>query len=151
MIRYDDSYKLKQGPSFAAAEAFISSDLPKTHTAIHYHSDVELLYIEKGKTNMIVAGHEFEASEGSLVIINPYEVHSGNTHGGEYSHKCICFDMQQIGLKLTNEIGYRNLIINADFIKPYFSLCYDAVNNRFDGWAMMAKGSLLVLFSLLLF
>ena len=97
MIRYNDSYKLKQGPSFAVAETFISSDLPKMHTAIHYHSDIELLYIEKGKTSMNVAGHEFETGDGSLVIINPYEVHSGETLSGEYSHKCICFDMQQIG------------------------------------------------------
>ena len=49
MIEYNDSYKLKQGPSFASADTYINDDSPKTHTLIHYHSDMELLFIEDGK------------------------------------------------------------------------------------------------------
>ncbi len=149
MIKYDDSYKLNQGPSFAASETLINEDLPKTHTLAHYHSDVEIIFIEDGNTNMFVAGCEFKAGKGNLIIVNPYEVHTGETLGGKYSHKCICFDMQQIGLKLSDEVGYQNLITDAEFIKPYFSLCYDAIKNRSVGWEMLAKGSLLVIFSFL--
>lgn len=149
MIEYNDSYKLQQGPSFAAAETLICGNSPQTHTLIHYHSDVELLLVEEGSTNMLVAGREFQAQKGNLIIVNPYEVHSGETLGGKYSHKCICFDMQQIGIKLDNNLGYKNLIEDTDSVKQYFSLCYDAVKNRPEGWEMMAKGSLMVMFSLL--
>lgn len=149
MIEYNDSYKLEQGPSFAVAEKTFLEKEPQTHTWLHYHSDVELLFIDEGSTNMYVAGHEFKADKGSLIIVNPYEVHSGETLGGKYRHRCICFDMGQIGLALTADKGYINHIENTECLKEYYTLCYDAVKKRFDGWEMMAKGSLLILFSLL--
>ena len=154
MIKYDDSYKLQQGSHFAVAEKQITADSPCQPTNLHYHRDMELLFIDEGKTTIQIAGREFTADKGSLIIINPYEVHSGEAHTGKYAHRCICFDMEQLGLPntaqmLSGEMGYINIIYDTSLIRPYFSACYETVKNRFDGWEMRAKGNLLMMFSAL--
>lgn len=154
MIKYDDSYKLQQGSHFAVAEKQVTALQPCQHTFLHYHRDMELLFIDEGETTMQVAGREFSASKGSLIIVNPYEVHSGEAHGGKYAHRCICFDLEQLGLPnttqmLSGEVGYINLINDTRLILPYFSSCFETIKNRFDGWEMRAKGNLLMMFSTL--
>ena len=154
MVIYDDSYKIQQGSHFAVAEKFTDDVKPWQHTVLHYHKDMELLFIEEGRTVMQVAGKTVASGKGSLIIVNPYEVHSGETLGGVYSHKCICFDMEQLGLPetadiLSGKIGYANVIDDTELIRPFFLACYEAVKNRFDGWEMRAKGNLLMMFSLL--
>ena len=154
MVKYDDSYKIQQGSYFAVAEKRLNNSQPVQHTFLHYHSDMELLYIDEGETVMQVAGREFKAAEGSLIIVNPYEVHSGETVGGRYSHRCICFDLEQLGLGETAEIllgkvGYVNLIENTEHISHYFSSCFEAVKSRSEGWEMRTKGNLLMMFSTL--
>ena len=154
MIKYDDSYKLQQGSHFAVAEKQMSYHQPQQHTFLHYHRDMELLFIDEGETTMQVAGREFEAGKGSLIIVNPYEVHSGEAHKGKYAHRCICFDLEQLGLPqttqiLAGEMGYVNYIDDTELVRQYFSACFETVKNRFDGWEMRAKGNLLMLFSAL--
>ena len=152
MVRYDDSYKIQQGSRFAVAEKTISNLKPQQHTILHYHKDMELLFIEEGGAVMQVAGTTVAAGKGSLIIVNPYEVHSGEPLGGEYAHKGICFDLEQLGLLetddiLSGKIGYVNVIEQTELVRPYFSACFEAVKNRFDGWEMRAKGNLLMMFS----
>ncbi|MBO5911988.1 MAG: helix-turn-helix transcriptional regulator [Clostridia bacterium] len=152
MLKYDDSYKIQQGSYFAVAEKQISNSQPQQHTFLHYHKDMELLFIEEGSSVMQVAGKMVKADKGSLIIVNPYEVHSGETTGGKYAHRCICFDLEQLGLPETAElllgkVGYSNVIEDTEMVQPYFSACFEAVKNRFDGWEMRAKGNLLMMFS----
>ncbi len=155
MIKYDDSYKIQQGPKFAVAEKRVRGlKVPAIHTVIHYHSDMELLFIDEGETVMQVAGRTFTANENSLILINPYEVHSGETVGSAYAHRCICFDLLQLDLPqverfLSGELAYVNNIADTDNIKQYFVDCFDAVKRRDDGWELRAKGNLLMLFSML--
>ena len=154
MVKYDDSYKIQQGSYFAVAEKQTSCITPQQHTFMHYHRDMELLFIDEGETTMQVAGRELKAGKGSLIIVNPYEVHSGETTGGKYAHRCICFDLEQLGLPqtsemLSGEMGYNNLINDTELVRQYFSACFETVKNRFDGWEMRAKGNLLMMFSAL--
>ena len=152
MVKYDDSYKIQQGSHFAVAEKQISNSKPQQHTFLHYHKDMELLFIEEGGSVMQVAGKTVKAGKGSLIIVNPYEVHSGETVGEKYAHRCICFDLEQLGLPETADIlqgliGYCNVVEETDLVRPYFSACFEAIKNRFDGWEMRAKGNLLMMFS----
>lgn len=151
---YDDSYKTEQGAHFAVAETLYNGPRPYLHTPLHYHSDMELIFVDQGETVMQIGGREVKAGPGSLLLINPYQVHTGETPGGNYAHRCICFDLTQLDLPccvdiLSAQMGYANLIAETDGIKSYFSGCYDAVKNRSAGWEMRARGNLLVLFSML--
>lgn len=155
MIKYDDSYKIRQGSKFAVSvKKFSNINAPVTHTMIHYHSDMELLFVEEGETIMQVAGHTFTAKKDSLILVNPYEVHSGITLGEKYAHSCICFDIQQLGLSeterfLSGDLAFSNHIPDADYLLPNFKNCFEAINNRTDGWDLKAKGNLMIMFSAL--
>ena len=151
MMTYDDSYKLKQGTHFAVAQMQLGEFSPRLHTHLHCHRDMELLLIDEGETVMQIAGREIRAGEGDLVLINPYEVHSGEALEGNYAHRCICFDLGQLGLPNTGELlsgqmGYASVVSQRD-IANHFSACFEAVQNRTEGWELRAKGHLLVLFA----
>lgn len=153
IVQYDDRYKIKQGAYFAVSERRISDPAPHIHTYLHYHRDMELLFIDEGEAVMQVAGHELRAGKGSLILVNPFEVHAGGTVGGQYAHRCICFDLEQLGPAETADIlagekGYVNLVEDREVL-PYFTACFEAIKNRPVGWELCAKGNLLLLFSLL--
>ena len=151
MMTYDDSYKLKQGTHFAVAQMQLGESGPRLHTHLHCHRDMELLLIDEGETLMQIAGREIRAKKGDLVLINPYEVHSGEALGGNYAHRCICFDLTQLGLPntedlLSGQMGYADVVSQAGAAHS-FSACFAAVQDRTEGWELRAKGNLLVLFS----
>ena len=62
-------------------------------TEVHNHNEFEILYIEKGSSEVTISGKTFTALEGGLVFVNPMQVHSVvHNKNAEYRHKCICFD-----------------------------------------------------------
>ena len=152
---YDDSYKSKHGSDFAVSQTELrGSNHPVTHTDLHYHRDIELLFVEEGESLMQVGGETFRCKQGSFILVNPYEVHGGQTDSIDYSHRCICFDLSVLGLPeaaalLSHEAAYPHYIEDAVGLQPYFLACYKAVQERTDGWELRAKGNLLLLFSLL--
>ena len=151
MLTYDDRYKLKQGTHFAIAHMQLGESSPRLHTHLHCHRDMELLLIDEGETVMQIAGREVRAGKGDLILINPYEVHSGEALGGNYAHRCICFDLTQLGLPntedlLSGQMGYADVVSQAGAAHS-FSACFEAVQNRAEGWELRAKGHLLVLFA----
>jgi AraC-like DNA-binding protein len=152
MIKYDDNYKKIQGSHFAVAWIKRNYEAPCQHITMHYHRDMELLFIDEGETSMQIAGRTLCVKGGSLLIVNPYEVHSGEVKRGGYAHRCICFDMELLGLPHADQIlsggmGYVNVIEEAVSLEPHFTACYEAVKERTDGWELRAKGNLLMLFS----
>ena len=152
MLTYDDRYKIKQGTHFAIAQMQLGESSPRLHTHLHCHRDMELLLIDEGETVMQIAGREVRAGKGDLLLINPYEVHSGEALGGHYAHRCICFDLEQLGLPksgalLSGNMGYVSVIAPAGELAASFSACFEAVQNRAEGWELRAKGNLLVLFA----
>jgi len=155
MLRYDDSYKENQGSGFAISQtAWCELTQPTIHTDLHYHQDMELLFVENGTSVMQIGGESIRCEKGSFILVNPYEVHGGRTDSEAFWHRCICFDLSLLGLPetaalLAHEVAYPHLIEEATDLYPYFFACYEAVQDRAAGWELRAKGNLLMLFSLL--
>lgn len=153
MIPYNDNYKKQQGPHFAVFRTDLSAHSEqRIHTNLHYHSDMELLLVEKGETTMQVGGETFSAKTGSFILVNPYEVHGGQALNSAYSHRCICFDLSLCGLPDSNTLldgseMFCHHILDAIELAPYFHLCYQAIRERPLGWELQARGNLLLLFS----
>ena len=74
--------------------------LPQVFTHMHYHSDFEILYIVSGKAKMIVNSNAFIAENGSLILVNPYEVHYGEIISENFAYYCIDFDISLISHEL---------------------------------------------------
>ncbi len=126
---------------------------PHIFTTMHYHSDMELLYITDGKAKMIVNGTVFYAEEGSLILINPYEVHYGEIVSDELTYYCIDFDIKMLSLPfeeqiLAEELKYTNLVQDSNFEQYVHGICTSYVQEPL-GWQLCAKGNLMILFSFL--
>lgn len=63
---------------------------------MHYHPEVEIIYVERGEWYYRTAEYNYyrKASAGELVIFSPYEPHEASMRAGSdgYYTKCICFD-----------------------------------------------------------
>lgn len=155
MAIYDDSYKKTQAFGFALAGKTYHGLLTSVvHTSLHYHRDMELLWIEKGETVMQVGGETFHAKQGDMILIHPYEVHSGRTVGCDFSYRCIDFDLSLLGLPeerllLEGQEAYLHCIRMTEAAKQHFAGCFEAIAAAGAGWKLQARGYLLLLFSCL--
>ena len=92
-------------------------------TTLHNHSEFEIIYVTEGSSIISAGDKTYKASQGDLVLINPYEIHSveiDKTH--PYYHICICFDCdiiidKTIAEKLKNKQLFINHYISKD--KPF--------------------------------
>lgn len=42
---------------------------------VHWHPEVEIIYVRSGSLNVIIEGEEYEAAGGSVFFVNPGELH----------------------------------------------------------------------------
>ena len=42
---------------------------------VHWHPEVEIIYVRSGSLNVIIGGEEYEAAGGSVFFVNPGELH----------------------------------------------------------------------------
>lgn len=90
---YNDSFKLR----YKTAPIAISETDTFFPTKPHNHSEIEMLLILRGKSQVRINGSVFEAAAGDLIFVNPLEVHSLIADRTEdYCHRCICFDISLI-------------------------------------------------------
>ncbi len=93
---YNDSFnfRCKNGP------LAIDIRYEPNYTNPHLHKEMEIIYVEKGSTEVKIGAHSFKASAGDIIIANPMEVHSlCADKSGEYIHYCICFDVILLSVK----------------------------------------------------
>ncbi len=130
---YDDSFKLR----YRNVPIAIYENKNSLDTKPHVHSEIEILYIEKGRAIINVADEQFAVAEGDLFFINPLEVHSIKVCAdNEYLHKCICFDTKLIAdRKLSEELLSGNTtvtsrILFSEEVKSLFLRLYSAVESE---------------------
>ena len=61
----------------------------QTGCALHFHQEIELLYVENGGFNIWLDGKAFHAEKGDLVIINSNECHKIQSSTDNCYYKCI--------------------------------------------------------------
>ena len=57
-----------------------------------WHEEIELLYFYSGGAAARIGDHEFIASDGDLIIINPLQIHDVYYHSGSPRYDCIMID-----------------------------------------------------------
>ena len=111
------NYTYTSSLNFKGTEAFY----------MHNHDIFELSVITKGKMDMQVDAVIYEASEGDIIVINPYELHSGKWYEGvECEYKTLTCNLNSLlfsgfgGMKseiqnlLTSKYGFKNKISSSD-------------------------------------
>ncbi len=107
----------------------------------HNHAEMEILLIEQGCGYCKIGSDErmVEFQEGDLLILNPFEVHSGAYLGNSFTHRHTCIDFsvsllehplaitsQKIaGELLAQTVRCENIIRPDDFCYDELKKCYD--------------------------
>ena len=150
---FDDNYivESKGLPLVAYHRKQNNINPPWIFTHTHYHSDFELLYIVKGRAKMQIDSKLIYGQEGSLIVINPYEVHYGEILTEAFEFYCIDFNINLLSLPyqeeiLSNEKKFDNHLSDSGF-KNYIENICTAYTNEPVGWKLYAKGNLMILFS----
>lgn len=131
---YDDSFKVR----YRNVPIAIYENKTFADTNPHIHSEIELIYIEKGNALINVGEDELNVEKGDLIFINPLEVHSVRPYKtADYSHKCICFDSSLVvDANLKEELlsgktaVIKRVLPQNEDIKNAFLKLYFAVDNE---------------------
>lgn len=156
MVRYDDSYNKNKRISGLAVHSkrLIGLTSPTVCTSMHNHRDFEILYVTSGRAEFYIAGKRHNIGENGLLLINPYEAHSGTAVSGEFEYFCINFDFSYINHPLCEkildgELIYNNVFENSEGLLPYLRRCFEYITEEKNGWNMRAVGELMIFFSYL--
>ena len=137
--------------------------LSKKHESgcnLHFHSDIELIYIENGSFNIWLSGKAYSAKAGDLVVINSNECHKIQSSSENCVYKYIKFDPKDLYISDQNMLDMQYVIpftlnttdhqrvfksaeIDTDIIEPLF---FDACNewdNRQHGFELAIRSDIL--------
>ncbi len=148
--RYEDSFS-KNYQNLPAAfyvhhaignqETLPDEDGNYTFIRPHNHAEMEILLIERGRGYCKIGSDErtVEFQDGDLLILNPFEVHSGAYFGKlrEHRHTCIDFSVSLLEhpLAITSQKIAGELLAQSvrceNLIRPD-DLCYDQLRKCYD-------------------
>ena len=150
-MRYDDHFKSR----YKAAPVSIYENR-LYETSPHIHNELEIIYVEVGKTYAVVGNDSFEAKKGELIFVNPLEVHAfiPDTEKA-YCHKCICFDLSLIvDKKMAENLhnGGTTILhkIKDDVLSDLFLKLYDMAESDKDTALFDISATVSMMFSRLI-
>ncbi len=125
---------------------------PRYKMPHHWHSETELLYIQKGQFLLSLNGREYALKEGDLCYIS-----DGSLHGGmpqDCTYECLCFNTNALLKHSALVANYLEAVENSNaFIQPVFtrvhpgilkcaSRMFAAVRSKKSGWELLALAGL---------
>lgn len=125
---------------------------PRYKMPHHWHSETELLYIQKGRFLLSLNGREYTLEEGDLCYIA-----DGALHGGvpqDCIYECLCFNSNILMRHSKLVCDYLQNVENSDaLIQPVFtrvhpgilkcaSRMFAAVRSKKTGWELLALAGL---------
>lgn len=162
---YDDKYRVrfKTIPAASHGEEIKSSDKDVLFTQFHNHKDFEILIIKKGKAVFTVDGKDFEANEGDVVLINPYEIHSSVALCDflPLSFFCITFDLSLLASspihpahtlceKMKEGLVKFETVIKNGEVSTLVSECENIFREEKKGWEYLISANIFRVFGILI-
>ena len=72
------------------------------HIPVHWHDEIEIIYIKKGRLHIYIDGHNFDALAGEVYYVNPGVLHYMDTDDLSVDYYAILFPLDFISFK-TND------------------------------------------------
>lgn len=86
------------------------------HFVPHWHSEIEFIFIKKGKVEIIIEGHSYTAHQGDLIICDGGLVHYSTSKHVDNELNFLIFDSKIINYNF-NGFHLSNPILTKDFLK----------------------------------
>ncbi len=101
--------------------------------SVHYHSEIEVVYVVYGKTTISINGRERELSQGDICIVMPGEIHSFSSNISNHVYIMKFFSFGELRF-----LKIDNVISDASEYYPLFKKIIDNIaledTKREDGY-----------------
>ncbi len=137
--------------------------LSKKHESgcnLHFHPDIEIIFIENGRFNIWLNGKAYSADAGDLVVINSNECHKIQSSSENCIYKYIKFDPRELYVSDKNMLDmqyampftlntvehqrvFKGSEIDSSIIGPLFVETCNEWDNRNHGFELAIKSNIL--------
>jgi len=117
---------------YAYTQYHIHKPTKPFHIPVHWHDEMEIIYIKKGKLRIFIEGEIYEGSSGEIYLVNPGELHYMETEYLPVDYYTILFPLQFISFQIQDRI-------ERDFLLPFRerkNLLVHDINDKFSGEKM---------------
>ncbi|QAA33186.1 AraC family transcriptional regulator [Clostridium manihotivorum] len=132
---------------------------------LHWHNEVEIIYVEKGSLVYTIDTIPIKVSEGEFIIINSGQLHSAHTIcNGDCVHHALLFDLNFLNSKHDDscQLNYLNPLLSGYYRFPTsidintncgkkvigeIKEILESYNEKYFGWEIAIKASLYKIFS----
>ncbi|MCI8388142.1 MAG: AraC family transcriptional regulator [Clostridiales bacterium] len=118
----------------------------------HNHSEFEVLCVKSGRMVVLVDNIAYSLTSGDVLIINPFQIHSGfiPEECGVCEYDCIDFGSEYY--LYDNNLQFDNYYKNECVaeISQRIMTAVEAYKSAYDGWEFEVRGQLCLIFSLLM-
>ncbi len=116
----------------------------------HWHEQIELHYVVRGRTVIRLEQEEMDAGEGTLVIANSNVLHEGYCRNGEMEVMVAIFDMEDFSRELADKnIIFCPTISGDSEISRTMLRIHEEYQRKEIGYQLVCKGELLKLITYL--
>lgn len=88
------------------------------HIPVHWHDELEIIYVKKGRLMICIQEEWFEGTEGQLFFVNPGELHFMESEDVLVEYYTILFPMEFISFWSEDIIEQKKRRLPANIIKP---------------------------------
>lgn len=71
---------------------------------VHWHEELELIYVRSGTLRVNTGGRDFEVSGGQVVIVNPRQLHMMGSPDGSVTYHTLLFPLELISFQCADEL-----------------------------------------------
>lgn len=112
----------------------------------HWHEQIELHYVVRGRTVIKLEQEEMDAGEGALVVVNSNVLHEGYCRDGEMEVLVAIFDMEDFSREFADKnIIFCPIISDDSEISRIMFHIYEEYQRKEIGYQLVCKGELLKL------
>lgn len=86
-------------PDYSYTQYHITRIRDSIHIPVHWHDELEIIYVVKGKLHVYIDGSNFEAAEGDIFFAHPKVLHYMDTQDFSVEYYAILFPLNFVSFK----------------------------------------------------
>lgn len=116
-----------------------------TQVSAHWHHEVEIIYVKKGHLNVSISGNDYQMDDGSIIIVNPSELHLMSTESQDIEYYTMLFPLEYISFQANDileseyflplrsgKIHFKNVIDNQEANEKLIKVCEKLISIPYD-------------------
>ena len=97
--------KVKHGTdNYAYAQYHIYGLTYPFYTSFHWHDEIEIIYVKKGRLYITINNLDYEGTSGDIFLVNPREIHKMYTDDLSTEHYTLLFPLELINFKAEDDV-----------------------------------------------